>query len=357
MSGSSLLPLHFSLYGVIFVVAVYSLSIIGHFLLPSTEVAGYVCDHQGNALHYRLNGVIVYFFIFFLYFQLPVNIQLIPYTNFSSILLTCHAIGTFTSLYFFLTSKSEKYAICITRNQLDGKGKLIYEPPLTQTHVEQFSLATFYTGREWNPRIRHIDMKVLLYLIGAIQLQINIFAAALYQKHHDGSLTYAMTVYTISFAWFIIEYLIGERVHLYTYDFFAEKVGMKLCWGCLTFYPCFYCVGIFPLVEHIPHYDISFNTSILILVLYLCGWCITRGANLQKYYYRTNPQQQHIFFGMIRQETLPDTRILISGKLLWRNNSVHSCEHTRINGWCWLASISSTVVSSVLPVTIYSSTN
>ena len=46
------------------------------------------------------------------------------------------------------------------------------------------------------------------------------------------------------FTFFVVEYLFFEEVHLYTYDFFAERVGFKLGWGCLAFYPYFYCVGL-----------------------------------------------------------------------------------------------------------------
>ena len=28
----------------------------------------------------------------------------------------------------------------------------------------------------------------------------------------------------------------------------CEKLGFKLCWGCLLFYPFFYCIGVWPLV-------------------------------------------------------------------------------------------------------------
>ena len=37
--------------------------------------------------------------------------------------------------------------------------------------------------------------------------------------------------------YFVIDYLSFEKVHLYNYDIFAERVGIKLGWGCLTFYP------------------------------------------------------------------------------------------------------------------------
>jgi len=47
--------------------------------------------------------------------------------------------------------------------------------------------------------------------------------------------------------------------------------------------------------------------------LFLSGWVITRGANMQKFAYRTNPTKKSFFFGMIPQTTIPGTRILCSG--------------------------------------------
>ena len=39
---------------------------------------------------------------------------------------------------------------------------------------------------------------------------------------------------------FVFDYLTFEEVHLYTYDLFAERVGFKLGWGCIAFYPVSY---------------------------------------------------------------------------------------------------------------------
>ncbi len=57
-----------------------------------------------------------------------------------------------------------------------------------------------------------------------------------------------MITYVLIFSWFIGEYLYFEKVHLFTYDIFAEKIGFKLVWGCLVFYPCFYTIGIYSII-------------------------------------------------------------------------------------------------------------
>jgi hypothetical protein len=55
---------------------------------------------------------------------------------------------------------------------------------------------------------------------------------------------------------FVVEYLFCEDVHTFTYDLFAEKMGFKLAWGCLCFYPFFYPVGVLPLVATSSSHDL-----------------------------------------------------------------------------------------------------
>ena len=115
------------------------------------------------------------------------------------------------------------------------------------------------------------------------------------------------------FAWFIIEYLMCEEIHLYTYDLFAEKLGFKLAWGCLVFYPFFYCIGCYQLVTIPTDHDLSSSQIVLTILTFFAGWIITRGANMQKFFFRTNPNSKTFLFGLIKQETIPGTRILCSG--------------------------------------------
>lgn len=153
---------------------------------------------------------------------------------------------------------------------------------------------------------------MFLYLVGAVSLQCNILSGlAKHQQMWDGKISLAMNAYIICFFIFLFEYLLFEEAHLYTYDIFAEKVGFKLVWGCFVFYPCFYCIGIFPIALSKKSYDITSIQFSMILLLYFFGWFITRGANLQKFSYRYNKKQKYFFF--IKQIVLPNSNILISG--------------------------------------------
>ena len=62
--------------------------------------------------------------------------------------------------------------------------------------------------------------------------------------------------------------------------------GFKLGWGCLVFYPFFYCVGLWYAADQPnPH-----SPPVLLLgaaALFFAGWVLARGANLQKYFFKT----------------------------------------------------------------------
>eukprot|EP00966_Prymnesium_polylepis_P194715 4513916-Prymnesium_polylepis.1 len=72
-------------------------------------------------------------------------------------------------------------------------------------------------------------------------------AAALRLSLH-GSLSTAFYTYAALLHFFIIEYVCFEVMHLYTYDIFAERLGFKIAWGCLAWYPFHYCSGVWPAV-------------------------------------------------------------------------------------------------------------
>ena len=140
--------------------------------------------------------------------------------------------------------------------------------------------------------------------------------------------------------WFICEYMFFEHVHVFTYDIFRERTGMKLAWGCFCFYPFFYLVGIWPLVAGRGggggSTDLGVPGAAACAAVFFAGWVLTRGANLQKYYWRhgqvgqqqqqagqrqTNKKTDEVaaapsaFLGFFRNTTVPGSggRLLCGG--------------------------------------------
>lgn len=159
-------------------------------------------------------------------------------------------------------------------------------------------LADLYLGRLDNPQWGggRLDAKLYLYLIGATLLELNLLSfAAHHVRLHPDDVSPGVVLYVALFSFFLVEYLFFERVHLYTYDFMAEKVGFKLGWGCLVFYPFFYGVGLWALAERPnPHT----HPALLALAgaLFFAGWTLARGANLQKFHFKRDRTRR--FLGM-----------------------------------------------------------
>lgn len=154
-----------------------------------------------------------------------------------------------------------------------------------------------FLGRVLNPRPlvlgRVFDIKMWLYIIGAVHLELNVLscAAAHYTSSPfpaDKGLGVGLAAALLSF--FVTEYLYFENVHLYTYDLFAERVGFKLVWGCLCFYPFFYAVPVLAAADLSsnpgvpPHSSLLYNAAAA--AVFFAGWGLSRGANLQKFWFK-----------------------------------------------------------------------
>ena len=173
--------------------------------------------------------------------------------------------------------------------------------------------ADFWFGRVKDSQIKdgYIDAKLWLYLIGAVMLQLNVLSFAAYHIMNVQNINYGFLLGCAMLTWFCFDYLIFEKVHLWTYDFIAERVGFKLGFGCLAFYPYFYSVSLW-FTAHLPGPGHPVWLTILFGVLFLCGWVLTRGANMQKYFFKTAPERK---FFWIKPEVLSDGKLslLVNG--------------------------------------------
>jgi delta14-sterol reductase len=75
----------------------------------------------------------------------------------------------------------------------------------------------------------------------------------------------------------------------------AEKMGFKLGWGCLVFYPFFYGVGLWTTAEQ-PNPHTPWPLLVLVGLLFFTGWGLARGANMQKFYFKRD--RAHRFLGL-----------------------------------------------------------
>jgi protein-S-isoprenylcysteine O-methyltransferase Ste14 len=259
-----------------------------HALLPARQVEGYVRDARGVPLRYRLNGPLV--------FAVSVAIWV----------ALCRD-GWLAWDAFYLHRWEMAAGACVL-------GLLFtLAVVLPAPRVPGWSLGKeLYLGRVEQPQWLggRVDAKMFLYLLGAVMLELNLLS---FGAHHfllfPSDSSPGVVLYLALFSFFLAEYLAFERVHLYTYDFVAERVGFKLGWGCLCFYPYFYAVGLWT-TAHLPDPHWPGSAYVAIAALFFAGWTLARGANLQKYWFKRDPSRKA--FGVIAPEAL-EGRVLVSG--------------------------------------------
>jgi delta14-sterol reductase len=310
------------LRGWLYVPFIYAFVFFLHMIVPPWHgVEGYACDSiSGKPLLYRYNGLYVLIIVVVL------SLTVVP-MSWREELVVCWGgtmpcscvLGLVISYLLYSDGKRrlaegkvDRGASCLVntgRRSAAAKNTKEFDSRTESTH--------FYCGVDWNPRFLGVDIKMYNYLVGAIMLALNILSALSVHMHKRkglfgrGEPSNAMKTYCACFFFFIIEYLYFEYVHVYTYDIFRERTGMKMVWGCFFFYPFFYCIGVWNIVNATKR-DISVPASIAIGCLYLTGWVLTRGANMQKFYWRTEKRPTFLW---MKNKCVPGSheRILCSG--------------------------------------------
>jgi delta14-sterol reductase len=279
------------LAGFVAPLAVYAAVTLLHLSIPARWVDGYVIDPRTQRPYrYRLNGLVVYLAIVGLW------------------ALLCSR-GSMAWDFFWTTRWEGLAGACVLG--LLFTLWVVLPAPKTGKSL----LADLYLGRAPNLQwlSGRVDAKMWLYLVGAAMLGLDLYSFAM---HHRLSFrddpSPGITLYVLLFSFFLCEYLFFERVHLYTYDLFAERVGFKLGWGCLCFYPRFYAVGLWSVADlpnpHPPAMMLAGAAG-----LFFLGWSLARGANMQKFAFKRDPGAK--FLGLMAAEVITDGErsLLVSG--------------------------------------------
>ena len=264
-----------------------------HLALPARRVEGYARDGDGGApLRYRLNGPLVF----------AVSIGLWVAVGYGGVMpwdwLWQHrwsGVAGACVLSLAITA-----AVVLSAS---GRGHALP--------------SDLYLGRRENPQMfsGRADAKMLLYLVGAVYLELNLLSfAAHHVVAYPDDPSPGVVLYVTLFTWFVCDYLVFERVHLYTYDLVAERVGLKLVWGCLTWYPYFYAVGLWSVAD-LPNPHAPPWLLVASALIFFAGWSLARGSNMQKFAFKRDPD--HVFLGRIAARTISDGEqsVLCSG--LW----------------------------------------
>ena len=275
---------------------VFAAFFVAQMVLPGRSVPGYVVDPEtGEPRRYRLNGLLV-----FVIAQIVWAFELtgMPRDWFYRSSVYAVAGGTVFTIIF---------TIVAVFTQPEGKVK------------SRFLAWWFGRAQELQFFNDRFDLKMYFYVVGGTMLSLNALSGAVYHYELFGENSNpGVFLYAAIFTFYVLDYFVFERVQLYTYDLIHENVGFKLFWGGLIVYGWMF---ILPLWGMVVYPDPGFSavwTNVWLVgvaALFLFGWCISRGANLQKYTFKRWPDRK--FLGLIEPEYIEagDRKILCSG--LW----------------------------------------
>ncbi len=289
-----------------------------HAVLPAWVRAGYACKWDGTPIVYRLNAPLAFAVSILLFVKLvPAEHASFAAREFWACCAGANALGLLAAAALLRYTTPSPAFRCLTVDQTELRKKAAKGDDvqmLVAPAPERSTAAHFFFGVEFNPRVGNVDLKMLLYLLGAAGLEVLLLSALALRRETHGELSNALLLYACMLSWFVCEYTLCEVVHLYTYDLFCEKLGFKICWGCLAFYPAFYCVGVWPLLDAPSAADLPATTCAAIGALFMAGWVLTRGANLQKFALKTRGRAHdgERWCGL-RMSLVPGTRLLCSG--------------------------------------------
>ena len=275
---------------------IFAVFFLAQLILPGKWVPGYVINPQtGEPRKYRLNGILVFAVAVIVW---AFELTGMPRDWFYRSSIYAVAGGTvFTTIF----------AIIAVFGQPQGKIK----NPLLALWDGRAQEMSFFNDR--------FDVKMYFYVVGGTMLALNALSGAAYNYEIFGeNFNPGVFLYAAFFTFYVLDYFIFERVQLYTYDLIHEGLGFKMFWGGLVVYGWLFVLPLWGMAAYpSPGFSSGWTYFWLIgtPVLFLSGWVISRGANLQKYTFKRWPDRK--FLGIIEPEYIQagDRKILCSG--LW----------------------------------------
>ncbi len=182
-----------------------------HILLPARTVEGYVTGDGGQPLPYRLNALLILVVTIgaavLMHTAVPEHFDLAFIAKRQvHMLIAANVIGFAGSIWLYIRGLRAKRTFALRCRTVDGaQGADL--PEVRARGV----WANIYFGLEFNPRLFGVDLKMLLYLVGAVVLGLNVASAAAWQYETVGTVSLGMRAYAFMFALFLSEYTFFEE--------------------------------------------------------------------------------------------------------------------------------------------------
>ena len=276
--------------------AVFAVFLLAQLILPGRWVPGYVVNPEtGEPRQYRLNGLLVYVLVLIVW---AFELTGMPRDWFYRSSVYAVAGGTVFATVFTLIA-----VYCHPQTERRGVVKDLW--------IGRVQELSFFGNR--------FDIKMYFYVVGGAMFAINALSGAAWHYERFGEdANPGVFLYAGFFTFYILDYFIFERVQLYTYDLIHENLGFKMFWGGLIVYGWLFILPLWGMAAYPdPGFPGAWTNFWLIgtTALFLFGWSISRGANLQKYTFKRWPDRK--FLGLIEPEYIEagDRKILCSG--LW----------------------------------------
>ena len=276
--------------------AVFAAFFVAQLVLPGRRVPGYVTNPEtGEPRNYRLNGILVFAIAVAVW---AFELTGMPHDWFYRSSIYAVAGGTVLCAIF---------AVLAVFGGSDGK----VERPFAALWEGRVLELQFFNER--------FDVKMYLYVVGGTMLSLNAMSGAAWHYEMFGAdANPGVFLYAAFLTFYVADYFVFERVQLYTYDVIHERSGFKMLWGGLMVYGWLYTLPLWGMAVYPdPGFAPAWTYFWLIgsAGLFLFGWGITRGANMQKYTFKRWPDRK--FLGLIEPEYIEagDRKILCSG--LW----------------------------------------
>ena len=282
--------------GLLTPLVIFAVFFVAQLILPARRVPGYVINPEtGQPRNYRLNGLLVFVIAEIVW---ALELTGMPRDWFYRSSVYAVAGGTvLTAIFSILAVFSQP------------RGNI--RNPLLALWEGRAQELSFFKER--------FDVKMYFYVVGGTMLSLNALSGAVYHYELFGEDSNpGVFLYAGFFTFYVLDYFIFERVQLYTYDIIHEHLGFKLFWGGLIVYGWLFILPLWGMAVH-PDPGFSPPWRYIWLIgtpaLFLLGWSISRGANMQKYTFKRWPDRK--FLGIIEPEYIKagDRKILCSG--LW----------------------------------------
>jgi delta14-sterol reductase len=232
--------------------------------LPGRDVVGRE-EPDGTRFRYRINGMAVF---------IATNLIVATGTLVFDLSLS-PLIRHFWAL--FVAANVYSFAIAFWLHQ---RGRATRPGPST--------LRQALIGRELNPRVFGVDLKMWAYepsLIG-FGLLVAGFGYAQYERH--GEITPQMGLWLVGWWIYLATHYWHQDFLLSIWDVIEERFGLMLLWGDLVLVPFFYSIGGWFLLDQ--HERMSRPALLAIAALYAVSLWMFRGANAQKWRFKQDPQ-------------------------------------------------------------------